>query len=203
MTWRRRRSGWWRRTTASSSTCGAPRRPATQAQARLALADAEVEKARAPVALLAAQATAGSSMITPMLGMLTDTGDTDGYLHRASVLQELGGERGTMLDRMRDAQEVAAILRSAGGRRVRRAGGRVRARQAGQDRRGGGRRRAEARDQGAEDRAASRGSGGSTPRAPTRTCWPGAARRRWRRRGSAAACTRPGRSWATSRPTGR
>ncbi|MEU7855799.1 C40 family peptidase [Nonomuraea sp. NPDC049141] len=83
-----------------------------QAQARLELADAEVQKARAPVALLAVQSYSGLDMIRPMLGMLTDTGDSDGFLHRASVLQELGGERGIVLDRMRDAQEVSAILRS-------------------------------------------------------------------------------------------
>ncbi|MEV0352119.1 NlpC/P60 family protein [Nonomuraea sp. NPDC050680] len=89
------------------------RRARDQAQARLALADAEVEKARAPVALLAAQGYSGLEMITPMLGMMTDTGDTDGYLHRASVLEQLSGEQGAMLDRMRDAQDVAAILRGA------------------------------------------------------------------------------------------
>lgn len=85
---------------------------ARETQARLAAADAEVERARQPVALLAAEAYGGLGMMGPILGLLTDHGDDEGALHRASVLGQLSGERAAMLARLRDAQQVAAILRT-------------------------------------------------------------------------------------------
>ncbi|TDD19527.1 C40 family peptidase [Nonomuraea diastatica] len=82
-----------------------------QAKARLAAADAEVELARRDVALLAAETYGGAAMTEPFLGILIDQGETDGMLHRASVLEHMSSERAAILARMRDAQEVATILR--------------------------------------------------------------------------------------------
>ncbi|MEV1166937.1 NlpC/P60 family protein [Nonomuraea sp. NPDC049784] len=83
-----------------------------QAQARLAGADTEVERARQDVALLAAESYGGLSPMAPIIGMIVDRGDRDGVLHRAGVLTQLWGERAAILGRMSDAQEVAAILRT-------------------------------------------------------------------------------------------
>ncbi|MBF8194417.1 C40 family peptidase [Nonomuraea sp. K274] len=47
----------------------------------------------------------------PVVGMIMDRGGADGLLHRAGILGQLGGERAAILRRMRDAQEVADILR--------------------------------------------------------------------------------------------
>ncbi|NBE96358.1 NlpC/P60 family protein [Nonomuraea sp. KC401] len=83
-----------------------------QARARLAAADAEVELARHDVALLAAETYGGAAMTEPFLGMLMDHGETAGMLHRAGVLEHMSSERAAVLARMRDAQEVAGILRT-------------------------------------------------------------------------------------------
>ncbi|MGP3958352.1 C40 family peptidase [Nonomuraea sp. 3N208] len=85
---------------------------ASQAQARLAAADAEVELARQDVALLAAETYGGWGTLAPIVGMIVDQAGADGRLHRAGVLGQLSGERAAMLARLRDAQEVAAILRT-------------------------------------------------------------------------------------------
>ncbi|MGN9787498.1 NlpC/P60 family protein [Nonomuraea sp. ZG12] len=82
-----------------------------RADARAAAAEAEVDRARQPVALLAAQAYGGMSLDGGMVTLLSDQGDTDGYLHRMSVLEQFGRERAYLLDRLRDAEEVATILR--------------------------------------------------------------------------------------------
>jgi cell wall-associated NlpC family hydrolase len=82
-----------------------------QARARLGAADAEVERARQAVAVLAAEVYTGNDLTMPQVLMLNDTGDTDGYLHRASVLEHLGSERAAVLTRMLDAQKVSDILR--------------------------------------------------------------------------------------------
>ncbi|TMR12333.1 NlpC/P60 family protein [Nonomuraea turkmeniaca] len=84
----------------------------SQAQAQLAAADAEVERARQDVALLAAQTYGGWGTLEPIVGMIVDQADADGVLHRAGVLGQLSSERAGMLARLRDAQEVAAILRT-------------------------------------------------------------------------------------------
>lgn len=83
-----------------------------RAQARLAAADAEVERARQAVALLAAETYGGLGTLEPVVGMIVDRGGQDGVLHRAGVLGQLSGERAAILGRLRDAQEVAAILRT-------------------------------------------------------------------------------------------
>ncbi|QYC45760.1 Peptidoglycan endopeptidase RipA precursor [Nonomuraea coxensis DSM 45129] len=85
---------------------------ARQTEARLTAADAEVERARQPVALLAAEAYGGLGPMGPILGLLTDHGDDEGALHRAGLLGRLSDERAAMLARLRDAQQVAAILRT-------------------------------------------------------------------------------------------
>ncbi|MET7999886.1 C40 family peptidase [Nonomuraea glycinis] len=82
-----------------------------RADARAAAAVAEVEIARQPVALLAAQAYGGMSLDNELVMLLSDSGDTDGQLHRMSVIQQFGRERAALLDRLRDAEEVATILR--------------------------------------------------------------------------------------------
>ncbi|MEV4470012.1 C40 family peptidase [Nonomuraea sp. NPDC049504] len=87
-----------------------------QATARLAAADAEVERARQDVALLAAENYGGLGTVKPYMGMLADRGGTDGFLHRAMVLGYLEEEQGAVMRRLRDAQEVAAILRTYAGR---------------------------------------------------------------------------------------
>ncbi|NUR85384.1 MAG: NlpC/P60 family protein [Nonomuraea sp.] len=81
------------------------------AQVRLANADLALDKARQAVAVIAAQSYGGMDLATPVVTMLTDTGSAEGFLHRASLLQELGSQRAEVLDRMRDAQEVSTILR--------------------------------------------------------------------------------------------
>ncbi|MEV0619649.1 C40 family peptidase [Nonomuraea sp. NPDC050404] len=83
-----------------------------QATVRLAAADAEVETARQDVALLATEGHGGLGTVEPVVGMLLDEGGMDGFLHRAGVLGHLKGERSAILAGMRDAQEVAAILRT-------------------------------------------------------------------------------------------
>ncbi|MBN6050833.1 C40 family peptidase, partial [Nonomuraea sp. RK-328] len=83
-----------------------------EARARLASADAEVASARAKVAALAAESYGGFDLSKPYLFMMSDTGDSDGYLHRASVLEHMSAERGLILSRMRDSQAVAGILRA-------------------------------------------------------------------------------------------
>ncbi|MFC4118593.1 C40 family peptidase [Nonomuraea zeae] len=83
-----------------------------QARARLAAADAEVGRAREAVALLAAESYRGLTPMQPVVGMMIDQGDADGFLHRAGVLGQLWDERAAILARMRDAQEVASILRA-------------------------------------------------------------------------------------------
>ncbi|WP_157547842.1 C40 family peptidase [Nonomuraea candida] len=82
-----------------------------QSRTRLAAAGAEVERARRDVALLAAESHGGLGTVQPVMGMLLDRGGADGFLHRAGVLGHLGSERAAVLTRMRDAQEVARILR--------------------------------------------------------------------------------------------
>ncbi|MEU5864654.1 MULTISPECIES: NlpC/P60 family protein [unclassified Nonomuraea] len=81
-----------------------------QARERQAAADVEAERARQAVALLAAESYSGMTPMDPVIGMLIDEGGVDGFLHRASLLSQLGDERARILRRMSDAQEVAAIL---------------------------------------------------------------------------------------------
>ncbi|WP_181449148.1 C40 family peptidase [Nonomuraea aridisoli] len=83
-----------------------------QAQARLVAADAEVERVRQDVALLATDDHGGLGLMKPLVGMILDQGGTDGFLHRAGMLGHLRSERSALLRNMRDAQEVAAILRA-------------------------------------------------------------------------------------------
>ncbi|MFG1697743.1 NlpC/P60 family protein [Nonomuraea sp. NPDC049309] len=87
-----------------------------QATARLAAADAEVERARQDVALLAAESYGGLGTVKPYMAMLADRGGTEGFLHRASVLGYLEEEQAAVMRRLRDAQEVAAILRTQAAR---------------------------------------------------------------------------------------
>ncbi|MEV4010679.1 C40 family peptidase [Nonomuraea angiospora] len=83
-----------------------------QARARLAAADAEVERARQAVALLAAQSYGGLGLMTPVVSMIVDQGDREGVLRRAGLLAQMRSEQSAILGSMRDAQEVAAILRT-------------------------------------------------------------------------------------------
>ncbi|MFI7633881.1 NlpC/P60 family protein [Nonomuraea sp. NPDC049400] len=83
-----------------------------QASARLAAADAEVERVRQEVALLATESYGGQTPMAPVIGMIFDQGGTEGALHRAGVLAQLWGERAAILSRMDDSQKVAAILRT-------------------------------------------------------------------------------------------
>ncbi|WP_113699780.1 C40 family peptidase [Nonomuraea lactucae] len=83
-----------------------------QARARLVAADAEAERARQAVAVVAAEVYSGYDLSRPFLVMFNDVGGTDGYLHRVSVLEQLGAERARILTRMRDAKRVSSILRA-------------------------------------------------------------------------------------------
>ncbi|MFB9628414.1 C40 family peptidase [Nonomuraea helvata] len=83
-----------------------------QSSARLAAADAEAERVRQEVALLATESYGGMAPMAPIIGMITDRGDREGALHRAGMLAQLWGERAAVLSRMDDAQQVAAILRT-------------------------------------------------------------------------------------------
>ncbi|MEV4107700.1 NlpC/P60 family protein [Nonomuraea sp. NPDC049695] len=83
-----------------------------QSMTRLAAADAEAERVRQEVALLATESYGGMAPMAPIIGMITDRGDREGALHRAGVLVQLWGERAAVLGRMKDAQQVAAILRT-------------------------------------------------------------------------------------------
>ncbi|MGI5267900.1 C40 family peptidase [Nonomuraea sp. CA-218870] len=82
-----------------------------RATARLASAEAEVERARQPVALLAARAYGGMGLPAAAVPV-RDAGGHEGFLHRAATLRQLGGERAAVLSRMRDAWTVAEILRA-------------------------------------------------------------------------------------------
>ncbi|MEU0564534.1 NlpC/P60 family protein [Nonomuraea sp. NPDC005983] len=84
---------------------------ATEANTRLAAADAEVEKARQAVAVLAAESYGGLDLPEPALSLLVGV-DGDSALQSASLLEHLGRERAQILEHMRDVQEVAAILRA-------------------------------------------------------------------------------------------
>jgi cell wall-associated NlpC family hydrolase len=79
---------------------------------RLRLADAGVVEARAAVGVMAAQNYGGVDLSRPMINMVADRGELSGYLHRASVLEYLSSARAESLKRMRETQEVSAILRS-------------------------------------------------------------------------------------------
>ncbi|WP_157251953.1 C40 family peptidase [Nonomuraea typhae] len=83
---------------------------AVDARARLLSAEAHFEQARSAVAAIAAEAYGGFTISGPMLTLMTD--NSEGFLHRASVLEQMGGERTIILDRMRAAQKVAEILRA-------------------------------------------------------------------------------------------
>ncbi|SDJ92625.1 C40 family peptidase [Nonomuraea jiangxiensis] len=87
-----------------------------QARARLTAADGEVEAARQNVVLLAMESYTGLGPMEPVVGMVLDRGGADGFLHRAGVLGQLHGERAAILNRLRAAQEVAAILRTQAAR---------------------------------------------------------------------------------------
>ncbi|WP_214318484.1 C40 family peptidase [Nonomuraea sediminis] len=82
-----------------------------QAKTRLVAADTALGQAREAVAAIAAQTYGGMDLTRPIVTMVSDVGDTEGFLHRASVLEELGDERARVLDRMRDAQVVSTIMR--------------------------------------------------------------------------------------------
>ncbi|GAA4050727.1 C40 family peptidase [Nonomuraea soli] len=77
------------------------------ALARMAAAEQRVMGAQADVAEIAAQTYGGFDVRSPILGMIGN----DDFLHRVSVLQQMGGERGLILDRSRDMRTVATILR--------------------------------------------------------------------------------------------
>lgn len=83
-----------------------------QAQGRLAAAGVEVEAARRDVALLAAETYSGLVMANPTMAILLDRGGPDGFLHRAGLLGQLNAEQAAVLNRLRDAEEVATILRT-------------------------------------------------------------------------------------------
>ncbi|RBQ14215.1 NlpC/P60 family protein [Spongiactinospora rosea] len=76
--------------------------------------DAHLAQARADVAALAAQSYGGVDLTRPMAAVVAagGNGGMPGYLHQASVLHHLSGGRAEVLKRMRDAQEVATILRA-------------------------------------------------------------------------------------------
>ncbi|MFI0420190.1 C40 family peptidase [Spongiactinospora sp. 9N601] len=77
-------------------------------------AGAHLAQARADVAALAAQSYGGVDLTRPMAAVVAagGNGGMPGYLHQASVLHHLSGGRAEVLKRMRDAQEVATILRA-------------------------------------------------------------------------------------------
>jgi peptidoglycan DL-endopeptidase CwlO len=77
---------------------------------RQTAATTEAERARESVAMLAAQMYGGFTVPAEIIGMLGDRGGADGLLHRVAMLRQIGGERALLLARLRDAQEVAAIL---------------------------------------------------------------------------------------------
>lgn len=82
-----------------------------EAKARVTAATARVAIARQDVATIAAESYGSMSFARPVIGMINEQANPDGFLHRASVLEQLGGERGLVLERMRDTQEVSAVLR--------------------------------------------------------------------------------------------
>ncbi|MDF5758905.1 C40 family peptidase [Spongiactinospora sp. TRM90649] len=88
-------------------------RDSLAAAERLRAADARFAESRAAVAALAAQSYGGVDLTRPMAAVIGagGGGGLPGYLHQASVLQHLSGAQAEVLDRMRDAQEVAAIMR--------------------------------------------------------------------------------------------
>ncbi|WP_327088784.1 NlpC/P60 family protein [Nonomuraea sp. NBC_01738] len=81
------------------------------AKTRLVAAEARVGEARAAVAAIAAESYGGLDLSRPIVTMIAG-GNYDGdFLQRASVLEQLGGERTLVLDRMRAAEEAAEVLR--------------------------------------------------------------------------------------------
>ncbi|MCG5215400.1 C40 family peptidase [Streptosporangium soli] len=79
---------------------------------RLRVADGRVAETRATVAMLAAQSYGGVDLTRPMIGMVADDGGgSAGFLHQASVLEYMSGAQAELLKRVREAQQVSAILR--------------------------------------------------------------------------------------------
>lgn len=81
------------------------------ARARVAEADARVALARQDVAMIAAESYGSMILVQPVVGMINSGAEPGAFLHQASVLEQIGGERGLILQRMNDAQEVSDILR--------------------------------------------------------------------------------------------
>lgn len=83
-----------------------------EAKARLEAAEVEVEAVRGVVAVIAAETYGGINYTSPAVGMIGDRAGPEGFLHRVHVLEQLGGERSTMLGRMRDTKAVSEVLRT-------------------------------------------------------------------------------------------
>jgi cell wall-associated NlpC family hydrolase len=82
-----------------------------QAEQRLREAGQQVEEVRAAVVAQVADEYGGVSLSPSNAAVLSGLGDLRGFLRRASVLTQLGGERAARLQQLRDAQKVYAILR--------------------------------------------------------------------------------------------
>ncbi|GAA0949629.1 C40 family peptidase [Nonomuraea longicatena] len=90
----------------------AARQTADAARARLTGAESEVATARTAVAVIAAETYGGFDLSKPMMTVLLDGGGDSDTLHRASMLEQMSGERAMTLERLRQAEEVAAIFRT-------------------------------------------------------------------------------------------
>ncbi|SDH80238.1 Cell wall-associated hydrolase, NlpC family [Sinosporangium album] len=78
---------------------------------RLVGAGQELEEARRAVALVASESYGGIDVNEPLIALLAGGGGVAGMLHRASVLEHMGGERSQTVKRLSDAHEIMGILR--------------------------------------------------------------------------------------------
>ncbi|SDQ59700.1 C40 family peptidase [Thermostaphylospora chromogena] len=82
-----------------------------EAVRRSRLADARLDAARADVAVLAAHSYGGADLSHPMTAVMTGGMGRFESMYQASVLHHMSDSRGQVLRRMREAQEVADIVR--------------------------------------------------------------------------------------------
>jgi cell wall-associated NlpC family hydrolase len=83
------------------------------AMRRAGEADLRVETARRAVVAIATESYGGYD--PGMTAMMAGSGGVEGYLYRTSMLRQLGGGQARILRELRDAQQVAEIMRDQAG----------------------------------------------------------------------------------------
>lgn len=90
---------------------GAARAAYEQSAGRVRQAEQQVAAAREPIVAMVAGTYSELDYSDPFVAMFAGSDGLEGYLHRASMLSQLGGEQAATLQRLGDAEEVYTILR--------------------------------------------------------------------------------------------